>query len=960
MARLKCQVAFGFLVRTIRANPDTLKRGHQTFHRSIEKNNVTDTLSIQTIHTGSASNADMNINSKLSASRYVPLSLDLQAKSPDKPSDVCNTSGRMALLKQVRLRVQIRAIAVLIFACALTTFARTAAASAPLNPACPLNFFTNVASRLLSSQLNVNLNHIQIYPTNQYTPAVHRLLQVTANILDATTTNYYPSVFRPLFWKTNENCNGVWQTNIYVIGYQYVQEPLTNGSPIFTTPTDASDANVPFGLSGVTNNIYGFPWIIGAKKGLPNFNAFELDNCFFIERKLQVTRDNITPGEPRNYTTNQMYIMGISNAFAMDDWNSYAEAYTNQITIAAQDSLSLTLTNDAGFSIGNFFVTNESWTIPTWPSGVFVLPFGTNMTVMQNLSFASVPPSTNNLYVYYYGSSPVTFGGYVFSGPCFVPASTDPSTYLDAGTPPLPQFGLVVTNHLQAYMLDTDSGGNVHILDYVQLCGMNSSLSVNQAILDPDQNGLWSTNCFSGSTTPDGVVQQINTSLIGGAVPLEDRDGNGPGGAWNTATIPGLTQAESQNPEAQQTFFSAFFSPADTAFSPWGTVTNLDYSMQAPFTPMREIVQRFVFQANDPLVHYLTSDLNDFVDDTSNRVNIASVQTNIIRTIGRLSDRYMPWGNTTPEGVSSGNQMTVFQGAPVDNNPYNLSYKDPQIWTSDDWTFPTNETLNSSWLGQVHRGTPWQTIYLKSFNILNETLAISNGATLNVGIPTWQVWTGDLNPVDAASMAPTTDWQMAALVASLFNTNNEASLFSVNDPNPNDWENLLNGMTALTNDVPDLIVQRAGPEFATLTISSASSQASEIAIAIESARTALSGQVFATPGSIFAVPQLSADSPFLNVDTAQIKYGISEAAYEAIPDQLLPLLRVESIGSMTTANGSVIIQFTGDDNHGYAIQSSPNLVNWTTIGTNCPINGLITVTNAAAGSTKFYRTILLY
>ena len=87
----------------------------------------------------------------------------------------------MGLLKHIRPRVQIRGVAVLLLVCALITFDRTAAAAPQLNPACPSNFFTNVASRLLSSQLNVDLNHIQIYPTNQYTPAVHRLLQVTAN-----------------------------------------------------------------------------------------------------------------------------------------------------------------------------------------------------------------------------------------------------------------------------------------------------------------------------------------------------------------------------------------------------------------------------------------------------------------------------------------------------------------------------------------------------------------------------------------------------------------------------------------------------------------------------------------------------------------------------------------------------------------------------------------------------------
>lgn len=88
----------------------------------------------------------------------------------------------------------------------------------PVSTADPNVFFNTVAARLLSSELNMDLSAIPIYPTNQYTPAVHRLLQVTANIYDCTTTNYYPSVFRPLFWKTNELIGGVYQTNIYPTG----------------------------------------------------------------------------------------------------------------------------------------------------------------------------------------------------------------------------------------------------------------------------------------------------------------------------------------------------------------------------------------------------------------------------------------------------------------------------------------------------------------------------------------------------------------------------------------------------------------------------------------------------------------------------------------------------------------------------------------------------------------------
>ena len=83
----------------------------------------------------------------------------------------------------------------------------------------PIGFFTNVANRLLQSQLNLSLNHIQLYPTNQYTPSVHRLLQVTANVYDAADQ---PHVHRatPTFLPCSDPVftNRQWQP-IYITGY---------------------------------------------------------------------------------------------------------------------------------------------------------------------------------------------------------------------------------------------------------------------------------------------------------------------------------------------------------------------------------------------------------------------------------------------------------------------------------------------------------------------------------------------------------------------------------------------------------------------------------------------------------------------------------------------------------------------------------------------------------------------
>jgi hypothetical protein len=143
--------------------------------------------------------------------------------------------------------------------CQITLLALGIVASAPAGPKLdtsdPLGFFTNLASRLLQSELNLNLTRIQIYPTNQYTPAVHRLLQVTANILDATTnrfnTNYpfLPSVFRPVF--ANEN------GNVYIAGF--VDE--TNTFFLTNTLRDITDTNVAANVQR-DDLILGVPLVI--------------------------------------------------------------------------------------------------------------------------------------------------------------------------------------------------------------------------------------------------------------------------------------------------------------------------------------------------------------------------------------------------------------------------------------------------------------------------------------------------------------------------------------------------------------------------------------------------------------------------------------------------------------------------------------------------------------------------
>ena len=280
-----------------------------------------------------------------------------------------------------------------------------------------------------------------------------------------------------------------------------------------------------------------------------------------------------------------------------------------------------------------------------------------------------------------------------------------------------------------------------------------------------------------------------------------------------------------------------------------------------------------------------------------------------------------------------------------DPNAYDTAERDPLVYSPDEWTFPIGQPLSSSWLGQVHRGTPWQTIYLKSSPI--DTV-------------TWAQWTGDTQTsfnkyFDAANSAPVRDWHLASLLASLFNTNNFTTLFRVNNPNPNDWQGLLDGLTALTN---------GNAEIDPVLISSNSPQAMVIAGSIQSERALQPGQIFSDVGDILATPQLAKQSPFIN--TSVVDYNgnpvyPSDEVFEMIPSQLLSLLRADSTGSIALTNSQPVVQFTGYDGHPYAIQTSSDLVNWVSISTNYPAGGVITFTSSGIqnANRRFYRSVLL-
>src|SRR5262249_17223596 len=259
-------------------------------------------------------------------------------------------------------------------------------------------------------------------------------------------------------------------------------------------------------------------------------------------------------------------------------------------------------------------------------------------------------------------------------------------------------------------------------------------------------------------------------------------------------------------------------------------------------------------------------------------------------------------------------------------------------------------------IGQVHRGTPWQTVFLKSTNILAQT------PNLVSNLMVWQNWTGNAvvrpdssNPgssvVDAMFTTPTNDWHLVSLLTPRFSTDDLRTLASVNQTRGSAWGSLLDGMTVLTD---------AGqPQLQPVLMSSNSSQAVAIAAALDATRAAQPAQIFDSIGAILATPELSIASPWLS--TTNLNTIISDDAMETIPSQLLPLLRPDSLGSIAPTGSGFQIQFSGVDDYAYAIQASSNLVNWSTITTNYPDNGLFQVLQSTTTHVPqiFYRTVLL-
>lgn len=751
-----------------------------------------------------------------------------------------------------------------------------------------------------------------------YTPAVNRLLQLAANIYDASTNGppspqgkiNLPHVFRPVF--ENDGFG-----NVFIVGYTNVGFVSGTTDRQLAPPnlinnfTNFGARYTPFNDGSGSVNIYGVPWIIGAKKGLPNFNQLYMLNQAQVTRNVEITRTSLLPS--RSYGTNEMISMGISNVLGASFWNSYSNYYgypgpARPVTVFLQDFLSMALSN-ATFNLGWYSNYNFAYSgvINGWPGSRWsgLVP----TAVPQNASFVAV--ATNFLFQSQLSYDFATHG-----------FDINPQWY--ATTMGLPQFNLVITNLLQAYLLDGNS-----VIDYVQLNSPTALGSINQGLADPNyvQPGniyyQWSTNLIpSSAVTPYGLANQLYISghpPTPGPTPVKLMPA---GGAWSTAPNPtGIT-----TPQAEAAFFNGFFAP-NSEFQFNGRIYyNDQLAIQAPYTPSRTAYSSFLLQANDPLVHYLGSDLNGQTNTLAIWLNNAvltngawyhsddpSLQPLPQAPTNPISGRYQPWGAKGQMGSLSG----------VDSNPENLAYKDSLAWGPDYWDFPTNPYPTVGWIGRVHRGTPWQTVYLKSTNILSDPGGGANPIP-NAGLNTWANWTGDIQPTlgqyfDAYNTAPMQDFLLFDIFTTRFNDNAARGTLPINagvglpDGGLAAWSALFSGMVALTNSAPRVFAGNP-PTYTNQIINPAGVVNPGVSnylqpplwqivngpYGINATRTnknLFPYQSFIHAGDVLATPALTVQSPFINNGSVlgfglqQWENGINDEEYEWLPQQMMGLVR---------------------------------------------------------------------
>jgi hypothetical protein len=754
-------------------------------------------------------------------------------------------------------------------------------ASMPTNlvPWTPIGFFTNAADLLLRSQPFVFTNYVFNAALNQYVPAiapqpltitnyfsltnivvysasqpgivyneqVHRMLQLAANIYADAYSNTlpvnlvpHPPVFRPQFSILRDSSG---KSNVLVTITNFVQvtnngySQITSGKGFFELTNAAA-----FGLADNQFNFWGIPWVVAAVKGIPTFNQYSYNNQVYYARQLQFVRfpDASNPGKykvaPPFQYTNQFYEISVSNIFGMDIWNPYSTyfASANGLYVVAYSHNTVIVSNSVGWTT-NYDADYRTYvTSPTNIAGPNIPWRGWQNVAAQKLNIGQFKTLLQTNFItlqtgYYSDSLNQFITNDIHNSVRIQPGDTNQTKYQTHS------WFVTVTNHVYYALFDGNPVSGARLLDFVNLGPFGSSFPVTQYLTNFDTNAtMWiippATDAGNGQIS-QGVINQINFAENNDSTFLANMTGG-----------PGCTSAST----------STFAAPG-----PAPTGVEAQAGTVAPYA---NYADSNIWMASDPLVHYTLGDL--FVPASSKTmpssqiVNLGAQNPFLISgqmglSIGTVTKRYT-------QGAANGN------GAGV------MLYGDPLIASPDAWQFPTNLFPSVGWLGRVHRGTPWQTIYLKS----DSPAQAAGWSALQTGNTPW---------VNSPYTYPTNDWSLIDLFTTVPNDNAARGLLSVNQTNDAAWAAVFAGVIALTGPTTGVPISPTNDSYNFYNL------AVDGPAGMNAVRAASVNGLFHHVGDILQVPALTVSSPYTTSIPAT---ELTDEMVERIPQQTLSLLKV--------------------------------------------------------------------
>jgi len=332
---------------------------------------------------------------------------------------------------------------------------------------------------------------------------------------------------------------------------------------------------------------------------------------------------------------------------------------------------------------------------------------------------------------------------------------------------------------------------------------------------------LWQTNLLAGRVIPLGFENQFSASLN----PLRVLQ------FWEAPVVPGIVTTGDPRLDASlglRAFLYGINSvprssqviarrELDRMLASGGNPNG--NRIQVGFNPVGEVHLTDRRMANDPMVHYTKEDLQpgglvytypegywkfyaDVYHDrrpemfqglqldpsiSESRIAEASGdflvtyvnRTNRVAAPSKFINAFSPWGISANLGT----------GIPSPALAVDMAYKDPLVTNSAAWSFPTptNDFASLGQLGRIHRGTPWQTVYLKS--PIANIEADSEGHIADRHH--WKWWSGSYGT------HPTNDWALLDTFSTALTENAARSQIGVNQTNLSAWSAILSGVPAL-------------------------------------------------------------------------------------------------------------------------------------------------------------------